>query len=286
MNYVHSHRNNNIGGRNKLLTSTAIYYITSLLNENHYTSLKTLITEFINLYYTNPEDAPSYSTFYRAICNENFSRKVMERRNINIDHEERFNFLENIKFLHPSMIIDIDETASSPEQFYEKYGWSKVGEKCIRTQITIGTRHFTVVAAYSDRGFLCWDIIEGSYNSDTFIRFLRDTVYPMIIPGQCIIVDNASVHHTAEAEAALEQYSYGMFLFSPRYSPDLKPIEKGFALVKRWLREHEIEALENPVNYINFAFELYSTTGERGHIAKNHWKDYLNNHNRYWVLQN
>ena len=52
-----------------------------------------------------------------------------------------------------------------------------------------------------------------------------------------------------------------MHFFSPAYSPDMKPIEKGFSQIKRWLRHHENEAL---LQSINKCFNLYSTTAKRG----------------------
>jgi transposase len=52
-------------------------------------------------------------------------------------------------------------------------------------------------------------------------------------------------------------------LFVPPYSPNLKPIEPCFALVKKWLRQHENEALLNPVVFINRAFDIHSIGGER-----------------------
>ena len=44
--------------------------------------------------------------------------------------------------------------------------------------------------------------------------------------------------------------------FLPTYSPDFNPIEKGFALVKRWLRKHrEYEwTYDDPMEFLELAF--------------------------------
>jgi hypothetical protein len=60
-------------------------------------------------------------------------------------------------------------------------------------------------------------------------------------------------------------------MFSSPYSPELKPIELGFANVKQYIRRHEVQALNDPIGYINQGFELYSIRGphiDAGKFAK------------------
>lgn len=93
-----------------------------------------------------------------------------------------------------------------------------------------------------------------------FVRRLRRH----LVNGATGLLDNAQTHHTIEARNDLEEAFDGNYYFVPPYSPHLKPIEKGFKLVKEYLKQiNEDEALLNPINFINRAFTLFSIGGER-----------------------
>lgn len=59
---------------------------------------------------------------------------------------------------------------------------------------------------------------------------------PTLQPGEIVILDNLSVHKSAQAEAAVPARGAWM-LFLPQYSPDLKPIEMAFSKLKAHLRK-------------------------------------------------
>jgi hypothetical protein len=60
----------------------------------------------------------------------------------------------------------------------------------------------------------------------------------------------------------------GNFEFCAPYSPDLKPVERGFKLVKGWLKHNEDLSQQDPIDAINHAFTLFSSDGEYGHLCK------------------
>jgi transposase len=187
----------------------------------------------------------------------------MERRHILLDHQARYDFMRRVAFIDPFKFIDIDESATSPSQFLEKYGWSPKGETLIRQQFKIGDKHYSAIAAYSFAGFLCWEIVEGSFTANHFSQFLQHTLRPYLTDNT-LLLDNATVHKTRTALDFLDRVSNGQYEFAPAYSPDLKPIERGFANVKRWLRKQELEAVLDPLRYLNQAFERYSVRSDIG----------------------
>lgn len=97
-----------------------------------------------------------------AIIRAKWSKKVIERRE----------YLEFMAFVNPSHIIDIDETASSPEQYIERHGWSPPARKCRKVVIAIGNKAYSVIAAYTIDGFLAWEIIEDTIAQHHFISDL------------------------------------------------------------------------------------------------------------------
>lgn len=161
----------------------------------------------------------------------------------------------------------MDETASTINQFEQKYGWSPIGEKAIRTQIEIQGKHYSVIAAYGLRGFICWSIFEGPVAAIQFVVFLDKLA--SCLDDNCLLLDNCSIHKTAFVRQRLEIITNGDYEFSPKYSPDLKPIERAFSNVKRYVRNHRnINTAPDPLAVINEAFSLYSSSGELGNRGK------------------
>ena len=100
-------------------------------------------------------------------------------------------------------------------------------------------------------------------------------------PGQYCILDNATIHHALASRLMLEDVFNNLYYFCPPYSPHLKPIEPCFALVKEWIRKHENEALLNPVEYINKAFQLHAVGGANADAVRGHWRLYFANHQAF-----
>ena len=100
-----------------------------------------------------------------------------------------------------------------------------------------------------------------------------------MVPGEIIMVDNASIHTALDSR--WEDATNGRWAFAPVYSPHLKPVEQLFALVKKYLRDNEVEATRNPRLFIREAFKQYCAGGSRSHIVKCLWKPYLRAHQSY-----
>jgi hypothetical protein len=138
------------------------------------TMIKTTSLIFQREIFGGNENGLNRTTINREILHMGFTRKVLERRHILQDSIARYNYLETISFLHLKYIVDIDATASSANQFYEKYGYAMKGHKAIKTQITINNKHYSAIAAYTIHGFLAWRVVEGSYTNEDFIEFLNN----------------------------------------------------------------------------------------------------------------
>ena len=95
---------------------------------------------------------------------------------------------------------------------------------------------------------------------------------PLLADGAYGIFDNSKIHHVLRSRILLEDVFQGLYRFVPPYSPNLKPIEPCFALVKNWLRQNENEALLNPLLYINRAFDIHSIGQERAASIMGNWR--------------
>jgi len=266
-------------GRKRILSCEALEIIKDMACAKKKFILSNLKSEF-DLFYFNqlalyPDQSGSRTTFFRAMQRGGISRKVMERRHMFCDDVKGLEYVEFMALYDPSLVVDIDEMKQAPEDFLCKYGWSPIGEECIKQKILIGTRSFCVIAAYTPDGFLCWETYEMNVTAFEFNHFLETRVAPLLAPDNFLILDNAATHHTDEVRIVLQQITHGNYRFSPPYSPHLKPIEKGFALIKAYIKQNEDEALLRPVAFINQAFALHGIGGARASSAKGHWSGYF-----------
>mmetsp|Transcript_14153 Transcript_14153/g.31249 ORF Transcript_14153/g.31249 Transcript_14153/m.31249 type:complete len:335 (+) Transcript_14153:85-1089(+) len=230
--------------------------------------------QFKQLYYNNAAlHDISMSTISRVLQKADISRKVLERRHMRVNDVLGFEFLERMSMVDPIKLIDIDETASSPAAFFKKYGYAQTGDRAVTTQFVIGRKMYSTIAAATPLGFLCWEIYEGTISDEQFIEFIDTKVRPLCSPDSVCIIDNAKYHHTHAVRGYLEQVFNGQYAFSPAYSPHLKPVERAFSLVKTWLREHEEQATQDPVAWLNRAFEHFAIGGPGAGSLLGHWDE-------------
>lgn len=172
--------------------------------------------------------------------------------------------MEQIAQFDPMNLIDIDETLSTAAEFRARYGWAPSGEELYRMQIRIGDRAYSTIAAYTPLGFVAWKVYSGEVTSVEFADFIDSCISPALNLNSIGVFDNASIHKARVSLASLERAFHGKYVFCPAYSPELKPIEKAFGLVKRNVRDNEASVIGDPVHLIHESFRLYSVHGERG----------------------
>jgi transposase len=132
----------------------------------------------------------------------------------------------------------VDE--SEFDKYYSReYGYAPRGEKVIGI---VSGRHFartSIVAAKNGSEVIAPFAFDGSMNGDLFEGWLEHVLVPEFHnPAKSVlIVDNASWHKKDAIYDIADEYGFKV-LFLPPYSPDLNPIEKFWANVKRRLRLH------------------------------------------------
>ena len=253
-----------------MLDDMEVHYILNLYVNDRFLYIRQMRQNFNEQYYPNQneveeeeggpnniiaENRLSHSTYYRTLVRNNITRKVVERRKIHVVTLAKWFLVTAWKGIFiPEFSGNfgnnkyLDETKSNPESFLNKWGWSPRGEECLQEQIIIGTRSFSTIAAVTPLGFLCWSIYEFNISHVEYCDFIRDVLSPALNDQQVGIIDNATTHHHAESLDQMDICFQGKYYFVPAYSPHLKPIEPCcFKLVKNYIRNHEQEALLDPV---------------------------------------
>lgn len=75
-------------------------------------------------------------------------------------------------------------------------------------------------------------LFEGTCNTEVFNQWLARLLLPGLMPGSVIVMDNATFHKSEKTIELIKRADCVPLFLSP-YSPDLNPIEKLWANLKR-----------------------------------------------------
>ena len=78
-------------------------------------------------------------------------------------------------------------------------------------------------------------VFNGSCNTQSIEALVEQFLIKELKSGQVVIMDNASFHKSQKTKDLIESVGCRL-VFLPPYSPDLNPIEKFWASMKRWVK--------------------------------------------------
>jgi transposase len=125
-------------------------------------------------------------------------------------------------------------------------GWAKKGERC-RSAIPHGHwKTITFVGGLTLSGVIAPMLLDGPMDGECFLAWIEQMLAPLLKPGDIVVMDNLPAHKVAGVRQAIEARGAEL-AYLPPYSPDLNPIENGFAKLKAHVRKaaaRTIDALE------------------------------------------
>ena len=167
------------------------------------------------------------------------TRKKKTTRYSERDEQEREDFSEIIENLDEDVDIYYADESGFDEYYSRSHGYSHHSERVFgdvpgthfeRTSVISAQLNNDLVAPFAFKGYMNGDLFEGWLES-IFVPSLRD-------PAKSILIIDNAAHHRKNAIAVIaEEYNFRV-IYLPKYSPDLNPIEKKWANVKNWLRQH------------------------------------------------
>lgn len=135
----------------------------------------------------------------------------------------------------PGRLVFIDETSVKTNMTPPR-GRSPRGTR-LEADAPFGKWHTqTFIAGLRCDGLTAPWIVDGAMDGAAFDTYVRTQLAPTLQPGDVVILDNLNVHKSPRAAEALAERG-AWFLFLPKYSPDLNPIEMAFAKLKTLLRK-------------------------------------------------
>jgi transposase len=125
------------------------------------------------------------------------------------------------------------------EYYSREYGYALRGEKVIGNISGLHYARTSIVAAKNCDNIIAPFAFSGSMNGDLFEGWLESVYVPALKnPAKTVLLlDNAAVHRKGAIYDIADEYGFRV-IFLPPYSPDLNPIEKFWANVKRRLSLH------------------------------------------------
>lgn len=135
----------------------------------------------------------------------------------------------------PARLVFIDET-SVKTNMTPLRGRSLCGER-LPAEAPFGKwRTQTFIAGLRCDELIAPWVIEGAMDGAAFNTYVETQLAPHLRRGDTVILDNLNVHKSPSAAKSLAACG-AWFLFLPKYSPDLNPIEMAFSKLKHWLRK-------------------------------------------------
>lgn len=107
----------------------------------------------------------------------------------------------------PEQLVFTDESSLNQLTTRHSYAWSYIGNRARRRDFFIRGRRFSLVPALSLDGILHLEVIEGSFTADrfnTFVHNVLDRMNPWPQQNSVLVCDNASIHHSEELHALIE----------------------------------------------------------------------------------
>ena len=185
----------------------------------------------------------SVPTICRALRHDmKVSRKVLEKRaRESVPSQLReFYFKLQPFYSFPEQLVFIDETSKDGRDALRRYGWSRINQPSVVHQPFARGNRVSVLAAFDTTGFFAWTTTDGTFTRqkfhDGFLQKILPYLNPFPLQRSIVILDNAKIHLYPELEATIHR-SGAVLLYLPPYSPQLNPIEQGFALLKAFLKK-------------------------------------------------
>jgi len=194
----------------------------------------------------------SMTSVHRMMKSLCFTRKKIDKH-----AEERYTeyntilrdeFLAKISLFAKEDLCFVDESGIHLLLLLRLFGYTRRGRRYTRARQYLKGKKLNLLSAIDyTTGLVAYRITGDNTTTTDFNAFLIEQVVPRVRVGGAIVLDNASIHHCYELQAAVEMMGRHL-IFLPPYSPIYNPIELSYGFIKGQLRK--IRAEISPLNLV------------------------------------
>ena len=168
--------------------------------------------------------------------------------------EKRLKYLEVIKDITEDRLVYLDESGIEMNIIQDR-GWGKKGKILHSTKSGKYYQRTNIIAGLVSNKPIAPFIFNGSCNTELFNSWVEQFLIKELKSGQVVVMDNAAFHKSNKAKELIESVGCKM-IFLPPYSPDLNPIEKFWANMKKWIKQK----IEPSLDLYQIICSFFSTT--------------------------
>ncbi len=196
------------------------------------------------------------------------------RKKLSLINKQRFTdenmaytqvYMDYIWGINPFKLKFMDESAVQEGVAQRQYGSAPIGQRAYEITKVQQRNSDTINLLIGLTTKFC-KVNPGPSDTNQYVNFMEEATNtyqngePVLNHGDLVIVDNCIIHHY-EAELALTDYfsTKGIeYIFLPKYSPDLNPVEKCFNEIKMLFKQ----ARYLPIMKRNVAVATYDAVEE------------------------
>jgi transposase len=158
--------------------------------------------------------------------------------------------VEKLKDLPFESLVYVDETGID-SCLYREYARAPRGQKIVTKISGRKFKRTNIITGICEGKWLSPLQYECSTDSVLFEFWFENCLLREVKKGSVIILDNAAFHRKSVLSELAKKYCCEV-LFLPPYSPDLNPIEKKWAWLKRMLRDilHDFDSFDDALQTI------------------------------------
>ena len=139
----------------------------------------------------------------------------------------------------------LDESGFEPSVTH-RYAYAPKGQRVYGLISGHKRPRTSLIAARLGKAFEVPFLFEGTCNTQLFNHWLEKELCPLLNDTHVIVLDNVAFHRSEKTRQLITAKG-ATLLFLPPYSPDLNPIERDFATIKKIREYNEHQTLDHIV---------------------------------------
>lgn len=154
---------------------------------------------------------------------------------VNRDEEKRRLYQEILCKIPEESQVYVDETGIDDNE-EQVFAWGPKGERIYGLKKARRNQRLNIIASLNRRKIEAPFVFEGYCTREIFDAYAENVLAKTLIPGQTVVLDNASFHKSKKLQEIIEQAGCKL-LYLPPYSPDFNPIEHHWWAIKNAIRK-------------------------------------------------